>query len=265
MLDAKVLPYVRIRLVLSLLGLWLTCVAGPAAAAGITLCADVWCPYNCIPGSEHPGFAVDIAHEVFTAAGYTVEYQAEGWSRCVEDARAGRYTAIIGAIPSDAPDFIYPAEAIGISTDGYAVRKGDQFQFTGEQALDGRVLGLVRSYSFSGPIGAYIAAHANDASRVQYVSGNGALAKNLGKLLAGRIDVVLDDGNVLRNAIADMGLEDRVTLAAADHPTPVFIAFSPAAPQGRALAQILDRGIARLRASGKLAQIMASYHLSNGS
>ncbi len=254
----------RIRLILALLGVWLTCLAGPAACAGITLCADVWCPYNCVPGSVHPGFAVEIAREVFAPAGYKVDYQAEGWARCLEDTRAGRFTAIIGAIPSDAPDFIYPAEAIGISIDGYAVRKGDAFHFTGESALDGRVLGLVRGYSFAGQIGAYVAAHGNDASRVQYVSGNGALAKNLGKLLAGRIDVVLDDGNVLRSAIADMGLEGRVTLSVGDNPTPVFIAFSPSVPQARTLAQIMDRGIDRLRASGRLAKIMATYHVPDG-
>jgi polar amino acid transport system substrate-binding protein len=61
-----------------------------------------------------------------------------------------------------------------------------------------------------------------------------------------------------------MGLEGRVTLSVGDNPTPVFIAFSPSVPQARTLAQIMDRGIDRLRASGRLAKIMATYHVPDG-
>jgi polar amino acid transport system substrate-binding protein len=255
---------VRIERFVFWLGVCLTCNAGPAACASVTLCADVWCPYNCTPGSDHPGFAVDIAREALGAAGYQVDYQSASWARCVEDARAGRFSGIIGAIPKDAPDFIFPAQNIGVSTDAYAVRKGDNFRFTDDHALDGRVLGVVRDYNFAGRIGAYIAAHGNDASRIEYVSGADALAKNLGKLLAGRVDVILDDGNVLRHAIATMRLEGRVALADERESVPVFIAFSPATPHARTLARLLDQGIARLRARGRIAQIMASYHVPDG-
>ena len=248
-----------------ILSAWLTCAAGPQAHKDITLCADLWCPYNCAPGAPHPGFAVEIAQDVFANAGYHVTYQALGWARCIEDARAGRFTAIIGAIPSDAPDFIYPSQPIGISTDGYAVRKGDPFQFTDEHSFDGRVLGTVRSYSFAGAAGAYIAAHANDSRRIEFVSGDDALQKNLAKLLAGRVDVVLDDENVLRNTVAEKGLDAKVTLVHGPSVDPVFIAFSPADPAAKSLAHMLDDGVARLRAGGVLATILATYHLRDGS
>jgi len=256
--------HLRIWLLVSLLGAWLTCSAGPAACASITLCADVWCPYNCTPGSSHPGFAVEIAQEALGAAGYKVEYQALNWARCIEDARAGRFSGIIGAIPKDAPDFIFATQPIGISTDGYAIRKGDHFHFTGADSLNGRVLGVIRGYSYTDEIGAYITAHANDSSRIENVSGDDALAKNLGKLVAGRVDVILDDVNVLRHAIATMGLEGKVTLGDEQNTAPVFIAFSPATPHAKALARLLDQGIAALRSRGRLAQILASYHVPDG-
>lgn len=253
------------RLLLLMLGSWLAGAVAPAAAADIALCADVWCPYNCDPASGRPGFAVDIAREVFAASGLRVTYQVVNWARCIEDARSGRYTGIIGAIRGDAPDFIFPALPIGMSSDGFAVRRGDDFQFAGEQSFDGRVLGVTRSYSFDGAVGAYLVAHGNDVSRVAFVSGNGALTKNLAKLLTGRVDVVLDDENVLRNTIADLGLEDKVVLRQETSATPVFIAFSPADSRSKALARTLDLGIARLRASRRLADILAAYHVLDGS
>lgn len=235
--------------------------AGPARSTDITLCADIWCPYNCTAGSTHPGFAVEIAQEVFGEAGYHVTYQELNWARCIDDARHGRFSGIIGGSRLDAPEFIFPETPIGESGDAYAVRKGDNFRFTDASSLDGRVLGVIRSYNFSGPIGAYIAAHANDASRIEYVSGNGALAKNLGKLVAGRVDVVVDDENVLAHELAAEGLSDRLKITPGVKVTPVFIAFSPLAPQPQRLAHILDTGMAGLRASGRLSQILASYHV----
>jgi polar amino acid transport system substrate-binding protein len=206
---------------------------------------------------------VEIAQAVFGAAGYQVDYEELNWARCVEDARAGRFTAIIGAIQSDAPDFTFPKTPFGISGDAYAVRKGDNFKFDGAASLQGRVLGVIRSYSFSGPIGAYIAAHGTDATRVEFVSGDGALRKNLDKLVAGHVDVVLDDRNVMLNAIDELGMKDRLTIIDGLNDTPIYIAFSPRAGQPAKLAQLLDAGMAKLRASGRLAEIEARYHMTD--
>jgi polar amino acid transport system substrate-binding protein len=201
---------------------------------------------------------------VFSQAGYRVSYQVLNWARCVEDSRAGRFTGIIGAIPVDAPDFIFPATPFAFSADGYAVRQGDGFHFKDASSLNGRVLGVIRNYNYMGAIGAYVTANRNDSSRIEFVSGDDALDKNLAKLTAKRIDVVLDDRNVLANAIADKKLQNLVTLSAGRNSTPIFIAFSPAATNGKALARILDTGIANLRASGRLAGIQAEYHVPDG-
>jgi len=252
---------VRAWLIIPLVGFWLI-LSTSGRCAEISLCADAWCPYNCAPGSSRPGMAVEIAQEIFGAAGDHVDYQEVNWARCVEDARSGRFTGIIGAIPSDAPDFTFPKVPIGMSGDGYAVRNGDDFKFDGEASLKGRVLGVIRSYSFSGPIGAYIAAHMNDG-RVEFVSGDAALAKNLDKLVAGRVDVVLDDKNVMLHSINELGLKDRLHVVNGRNDAPIYIAFSPRAQQPGKLADMFDAGIRRLRASGRLAQILARYDLQD--
>ncbi len=100
---------------------------------------------------------------------------------------------------------------------------------------------------------------------MEFVAGDDALQKNLAKLLAGRVDVVLDDGNVLRSKIAALGLEGKVKVVQGPRSTPLFIAFSPASPEAADLAKILDRGIEKLRANGGLATIMARYHVRYGS
>jgi len=253
---------VRTGRLVPFLGWWLAAIP-LGRCETISLCGDIWCPYNCKPASSSPGTAVEIAQAVFGAAGYKIDYEEVNWARCVEDARSGLFSGIIGAITRDAPDFTFPTSPIGISGDAYAVRQGDNFQFTGPESLRGRVLGVIRNYTFNGPIGAYIAANTNDPSRIEYVSGDGALVKNLAKLVAGRVDVVVDDKYVLLNSIAELGLKDRVRVLAGLNTTPIYIAFSPRSGHPAHLAQLLDAGIIRLRASGQLAAILNRYHVQD--
>jgi polar amino acid transport system substrate-binding protein len=239
--------------------------ASPAAHEDISLCGDIWCPYNCAPGAPKPGFVLEIAQEVFAQAGYHLSYQVTSWARCVEDARAGRYTGILAAIRGDAPDFTFPQQAVGVSSSGFAVRKGDPYRYTGVRSFDGRLLGTVRGYSYNGEIGAYIVAHADDGKRVAFVSGNEALQKNLNKLIAGRVDLVLDDEIVLRSTVASLGLNSQISVVHGHSALPVFIAFSPATPDRDDLARVLDRGIKNLRATGGMAALLARYHVQDGS
>ncbi len=238
-------------------------VLGSSALADvIRLRADEWCPYNCVPGSDRPGYMIEIAQEVFGRAGHQVDYQALNWMRSIAETRKGRYTAIVGAIAEEAPDFIYPSEPQGMNSDGFAVRKGTRFRYTGRNSFTGLTVGAIRGYDYHAGVDAYIKDNSADRSRVQLASGEDALEKNLRKLAAGRIDIVVDDQNVLRLAIQELNLGDQLEIA--DHdlaPEPAYIAFSPADSNSKKYAKLLAQGIVDLRTSGRLAEILGRYGL----
>ena len=237
----------------------LPCAARPV----VTLRSDLWCPYNCTPGSDHPGYAVEIAQIVFGEAGYDVDYQLLNWARSIQDVRQGRADAVIGAYQTDVPGFIIPREPIGYSSAGFAVRRGDPFVYADPRSLDGRVLGIVTSYEFAGALGAYLHALRGDKSRLQQMSGDGALAKNLLKLLAGHIDVVIDDADVIARTVNELQLGESVSVSRGRRGAPLYIAFSPAGRLSALYADILADGVARLRASGRLAVILARYGMTD--
>ena len=185
------------------------------------------------------------------------------WTRSIDEARLGHADGVIGAIPTDVPGFIIPAEPIGRSSTGFATRPGSAFHYTGPQSLDGEVIGMVAAYEFSGPLGDYLHALHGNKSRIQYLSANGALAKNLLKLVAGRVDVVMDDAQVLHTLIDELQLGDQVSFSQAGRTVPIFIAFSPAGPDAARHAEVLSAVIVRLRASGRLAAILARYGLQD--
>jgi polar amino acid transport system substrate-binding protein len=83
-------------------------------------------------------------------------------------------------------------------------------------------------------------------------------------LFAKRINTVLEDSNVATKKIADMGIGDKVKIAGSTgDPDDLFIAFSPANPNSAAYAEALGNGVDALRASGRLAEILKKYGLSD--
>lgn len=244
-----------------LLGLLACCL--PVQAATITIAADQWCPYNCEPGSATPGFMIEIAQKVLGEAGHTIEYSNLPWSRAIDEARKGKYTAIVGAAKDDAEDFVFPGNALGISKTVFAIRKGDPWKYSGIASLAGVSVGTIQDYSYSEEFDAYVAANAKDSAKIQVATGEDALSTNIKKLEAKRIGAFVEDNAVLQYELKQAGKAGAFDVAGDLGDAELFIAFSPALPESKEYARLLGEGVAKLRASGELATILAKYGVSD--
>jgi len=238
--------------------------ASGAALAGppLTVVGSEWCPYNC--AQESPlglGYMIDVAREVFEPAGHAVDYQLITWARAIDEVKAGNMQALVGSSRRDG--LIFTKQPLGIAQNGFAVRKGEGFTYTGPDSLKGKVLAAINGYSYTDDVDAIITAAGANEAVVQLVSGDNALTLNLRKLTAKRVDLVVDDVNVLRQQIALMGIADQVDIVPGGLPDPVYLAFSAARPDSQTLADRLDSGIDALRQSGRLRQILDRYHLTD--
>lgn len=233
--------------------------AAPARAETITLVADEWCPYNCTPGDENPGFLIEIAKAIFESGGLQVDYKVVPWARAIRDARAGRYSAIVGAIRSEAPDFVYP-EGTGFHAGTQAfVKAGGDWKYAGPTSLENVTLGVILDYSYGDATDAYITNHRSDEKRVQLSTGEDALEKNVAKLLQGRVSVLLEDPAVMRYFLSKTGQTGAVKQAGVLEDTEVFIAFAPKEGHAVEHARMLSDGMTRMRASGEIARILGRY------
>ncbi len=240
----------------------LACAVGGARADVIRLRADHWCPFNCDPGSDRPGFMVEIAREALALYGHEVDYQTMNWSRSLEFARSGRIDGVIGTEPEESPDLIY-GPALARYREVAAFRAGEAVMIDSVEAMTGMRLGAIAEYEYADAILDYIAAHADDRSLVQMLSGDHALRQNLLKLLAGRIDIVPEDRSVLLYTLDAMGVADRIEYSPELDTTDLFIAFSPELETSVLYAAQLTEGYERLRASGRVAEILARYGLAD--
>ncbi len=237
--------------------------AGAAQAETIVLVADEWCPYNCEPGSDKPGFIVEVAQKVFGGAGRQVQYEIIPWSRAVDKTREGEFTAAIGATTEDAEGFVFPKEEFGQVADHYFKRKGYPWTYNGIDSLKEVHLGYIADYDYGEDVNAYIEAN-QGTDKVQAQGGESPLETNIKKLLAERIDVLIEDKNVAMYMAKQMGVADQVEHAGSDKEfDPIYLAFSPANPKSQEYADMLDKAVQDMRASGELAKILDKYGLKD--
>jgi polar amino acid transport system substrate-binding protein len=234
----------------------------------ITIVADVWCPYNCSPESYNPGFMIEIAREVFKEKEIEIAYSNIPWARAIEEARKGNYTAIVGATKGDAPDFIFPDIAQGISKNGFYVRAGETWKYNGLNSLKDKIVGAIEDYDYAGDLGKYMKENKNNNLRVQFVSGDEALSLNIKKLLNRRIDVIVEDEAVMSETIQRLSLQDKIVFvadssAATSEDSYLFLAFSPKNPRALEYAKILSQGTTKLRESGRLQEILEKYNVQD--
>jgi polar amino acid transport system substrate-binding protein len=244
---------------LALLACAVLLASAPARAETITLVADEWCPYNCAPGDAQPGFLIEIARRVFEPAGFGVDYKIVPWARAIRDARAGRYTAIVGAIRSEVPDFVFPEGAAFPSGTHAFVRSGSDWRYAGHESLDGVSVGVILDYSYGDETDRYLQRHRANEKQVQVATGADALEKNIAKLLQGRVAVLLENPAVMQFFLARSARKDVVVPAGVLEDTEVSIAFAPGEAHARDHAAVLSEGVRRLRASGELAEILGRY------
>ncbi len=238
--------------------------AGPAPVQRrvVTLAADPWCPHNCDANSDRQGYMVEVAREALALAQLDVEYTNMSWARALQQADAGQIDAVVGAFTGDAPDFIFPDEAIGYAQTGLFSHADSDWRYRGIASLDEHKLVAINGYSYSPELDAYIDDHQDDPGRVWILSGPSPLARAIELLEQRRSDVLAEDLEVIRWTLDQLDKQEALRQVGQFERLPVYVAFSPANPHSDDLAALLSEGIRKLRRSGRLAAILDRYGMS---
>jgi len=227
-----------------------------ADSPSIVLASDPWCPHTCPADSARPGYMVEVAREAFALSGITVIYRTISWSRAMSDVLEGRIDGVLATSASRAVELDLPQEGFGRNYYAFAVRNDDPWTLAGLDSLEDRTLGIVQGYSYTPALDPWMAQHRD---QIQALGGENALDRNLRKLVAGRIDTVIEDEAVLTYRLKNWPDAKRIRLAGRIESGALYIAFSRRGGRGRDLAHRFDSGVRALRASGELDRILARY------
>lgn len=231
-------------------------------AKKLTIAADAWCPINCDPSDNDPGIGIELAKRIFEPLGYEINYVITPWARALEEVRSGKVDAVVGANTSDDATLIFPTSPVAEVTDDFYTRDDKVFDFKDVNSLAGKRLGTIKDYGYDETLNAFIEAQKKSPGMIQEVSGDTALDQNIKKLLAGRIDVLVESGIVMNYKIRQMDMEQKIRHVGSVPQGHVYLAFSPALPESQNMAKAFDEGYALLDKSGDLSAIKEKYGIS---
>jgi polar amino acid transport system substrate-binding protein len=217
-----------------------------------------WEPYI---GTRMPGqgYCADLVRAAFADQGMRVEITFYPWARALHLARTGAVDGLMPEYfnPSREAEFEYSAAFPGGPLVLYK-RRGDAIAFATDpvahqdaalRALKGKRFGVVRGY-LNTPV-------FDAASYLTKEEANDD-ATNLRKLVYGRIDLAVIDRRVAEHLIRT----DYPDYAARIEPMspalaeiPLYIAFSRKAPHKAQVLAAFNRGLAAMRADGRLATL----------
>jgi polar amino acid transport system substrate-binding protein len=230
----------------------------------ITIVADEWCPYNCEENSTLQGFMVDIARAIFAKRGIEVEYKVVPWERALDMTKNGTYDGAIAVNIKEGAQLILPKKEQAISKYEFFILDDSKWEFKGIESLKGHSLGCVSGYTY-GNLQSYIDANKTDNTVIQEINSDNASTINLKKLLARRVNVVIEDSLVMNSLISSTSNMFNVKSGGflVDKPDKntdyTYIGFSPNKPYSKELAQILSDGTIEMEKSGEIDTIMSKY------
>lgn len=237
-----------------------------AGASTVSIRADTWPPFNDDPKAAKVGYMIEALREIYGPLGDKIDYQLMSWDDSLASVRNGKFNAVVGASKDDAPDFIFPQEPFGTSKNTFFALSKSPWVYGGIASLPRIKLGVIEDYAYSDELDDYIKTNKSSKSGKVVVSrGEEALALLINKLQSGKVDVVVEDASVMLFALMKLGIPTGQIKAVGfpNDSQDIYVAFAPGNPSSKGYAQQFDEGIRKLRASGKLQQILSRYNLTD--
>jgi len=220
----------------------------------LTLAVNDWCPYICNPSDKKPGILIEIVEEIFQTQGYQVRFSKIPLNRAIIEIQNNRVQGIVGIVPAVMPSLIFPEEPV-INT---------QFCFFTLPQSKWQYNSLTPYYPetrVAVVAGKKISTHIATAfPNREAIYGVKNTSKRLIEMLnLQRIDAFIEDKTVILYLLQQSHPISPLRMAGCVEEKKEYIAFSPTDPQAKKYAKILSNGIRRLRGSGKIKEITASY------
>lgn len=230
----------------------------------ITLAADYWCPYNCMPEDENPGFLVELARRALKIYGVEIEYILMPWHAALEKVQAGEVDGIIGISNIEGKNLVKTRIPLEYSMTRSYTRADTEWVFDGVESLRGKKLSVVMDYVMEDSINNYVSINFPHFPNWFVIEdGKLAVVESIANLVDGDTDVFIEDERVVEYYIKAQGLNHYIRDAGKinDNKLPIFIALSLNNPSARTYIKYMEDGIAALKATGEYKHLRAKYNI----
>lgn len=183
--------------------LLLVCLSPLALGERLRLVTDDWAPYVFQHNGQPRGIDYEVASQVFARLGVEVEWQFLPWKRCLAMAEQGLADGILDIFQTDArqPYMVYGSEPMSEVEFVLFQSRTRRHAVTHLDDLAGLTVGTSPGYAYGKAF--------TEASHFKREAAPTHEA-NFGKLVLGRIDLVITDRRVGHYLLRQLGLQQQV-------------------------------------------------------
>ncbi|ARN75157.1 substrate-binding periplasmic protein [Oceanicoccus sagamiensis] len=226
-----------------------------------------WCPYICDPAHDklaRRGYMIDLLDSIFRDSAYHIKIEMMTYMESIVRASRGELDGIIGTLPLDAPQLIYPSQEIGVGTDIFVTREDSQWFFKQPESLAAVRLGVVKGYEYKS-LKTYKEKYQN-TEQLQAIGTENSVnttLRNLQKLFNHEIDAVLDNSEVIKFTSTIHNLAKTREAGQLEDPYAMWLALSPHSKHWQEICKIQNHRLLELRKTGALDFILRRYGLED--
>ncbi len=240
---------------ISIYGVMLLCLflATPCFAKTLTGAANDFPPFT-DPAHPKQGFSFEIARAAFESQGYAIETVFVPWARAEDGVKKGTYDfSPTFWMNEERKSTVLFSEPYAENNIRFIKPKGNSFEYTGLESLEGLTVGIVRGYGYPE---AFLA---DPKFRTEEVDD---LITNVRKLLAGRIDITLEDEIVARATLSREApelLEQIAFTSGSLTSEKLYVGCGLANPEHQTIVESFNKGLAEIKQNGTYDAILTSY------
>lgn len=231
----------------------LICIAS-VQAEKITAVGDPWPPFL-DPNQASKGIISEIATAAYATQGYELEMTFVPWARAIAGVKNASFDLILGTwLTEERTKFLMFSDPYLNNSLKFIKKKGSDFEYTGLESLTGKSVGVVRGYGYSDD---FISADNFKRPEANRFIGN------IRKLVAGRIDLTLEDEIVAKATIAKEQPEllDKIEFSKTAYSTnALYVTSGLANSKHKELIEAFNKGLAEIKKSGEYDKILNSLN-----
>jgi polar amino acid transport system substrate-binding protein len=223
-------------------------------AEKITAAGDPWPPFL-DPNQTNKGLIAEIATAAYATQGYELEITFVPWARAIKGVNNATFDLLLGTwLTEERTKFLLYSEPYLSNSIKFIKKKGNTFDYSGLESLSGKSIGIDRGYGYG-----------DDFLNAKHFKRPEArnLISNIRKLIAGRIDLTLEDEIVARTIIAK---EQPELLAAIEFSNTDYSSNTLHVTSGLANAkhkvfiEAFNKGLVEIKKNGTYDKILSSLN-----
>jgi len=219
----------------------------------INLVADSWPPFS-DKNSPSGGLSVEIAKEALKERGYSIRVHFVPWPRALQEIASGASDVLPEVwLTHSNREFLHCSEPYAYNDLKFIKKKGSDFEYQGLDSLKGKTVGVVRDYGYTDEF---------DMSTVFKKEGVTDQILNIKKLLAGRIDLAIDDPVVVERLVKseseDLFKEIEFTKNSLAL-VPLYFCAGKSSGKNKEIVTDFNSGLERMKNDGTYDRLLKKY------